>query len=527
VKSKKLGVALSLLLLIVFAAMASLLLLEEGATNDDRRRRSGVKAPMTKQRAPVKRAKRRVDLTGLEALPEAPPMPGQRPPAQREVIEREADGAAPDEVRLLVIEGLDQPVFGALITPRTQGRRLPPKRTDRAGRARINGLEDGDELIAEVSHPRFDTPRVFGPIPAGEFVKLRFPDNPRGSIIGALRDSGGRPIADATLKLDDGRGLEFDVSPAMLAVDPVSGRFEFELAPGRYAVIVKAPGFSETDRSFVGVEAGRESELQVTFLARAKVSGRVDANIPKGGKLLFELVLETGGLKNPFTRSWSVTVGDEGNGNFRLLDLDPGRYRLRASVAGRPERKSDWASFALGAGQEHSLNLSPRPIELSLEGHVVNTQNKLIGDVEVRCFTIVTKTDERGYFALYGLPTGYQVLELKKPGYGDKQQAVHVDPRHRTRPRIVLKQYGAVSGRVVKNGAGAASARVLLVQTRPQQGQVRQGQADAEGRYTFDNVSPGSYYIKGGAGKAFDEEGQPHFDVTPGHETKVPDCPAE
>lgn len=519
----KLTKALMILLPAVgLATVAGLTLLEEQEpeiTVPERRERRPKPGPEAPSPYKIKEGSARPRIPRPAPAPAEKPPPGPAPKVEASDF---------DGVELTVLGADGQPLRGAQILARTNGRRLGLKRTPETGVVLFDGLRAGEGFIAEVAHFRYSTPRLIGPVENKTRVTLRFPPEQAGEVFGGLRTAEGAPVPGAKLHVDTlgDRGYELDDADLNIAPD---GGFRFELAPGSYIIYATAKGFSESTRSRIRVEPAKEHAVYLALQPQGRVFGRVIGNFSNDAKLLFEMIRMSGSEKNPLIQNLVLPIDSDSSGTFALEELDPGRYRLRARVDGRPQEGSAWQQFVLPSGGAKELELELKPLKLTVEGFVIGEDNQPVAGATVRCTTVEAVADEQGRFALYGIPEGFWKFTVATEGYAPFEENIVTDERNSRIIKVQLKQFGRIEGRVVgPSGAAAARSRVVLCWKKSDGSiQVIPGITDAEGRYRFDERLSGEYYVKAGSGDPFNESGAPHFKLEAGKGVTVPDLVAE
>jgi len=439
-------------------------------------------------------------------------------------VSEEAASSA-DELLIEVVDAHGLPIGGASVIPRTQARKLPAGRTDISGLYRITELAKGDEIVAQVFHPRFSTPRVIGPVKAGRRVRLRFPGEEAGRLGGTILTGGGAPALGAILHVETPRGIAHELAGPFIKLD-AQGRFDVSLAPGRYALWADAPGFAASDRRFVniGLGASGAAQAELVLFAQASFGGRIDEILDLGSEVVAEMIISSGSEENPFNRSLRRVVISQAGNTFEVPGLAPGRYKVRITLANKNNLGSPWQSFELSPGGRHDFVASLHQLKLSVKGSIEAADGGPVRGADVSCETVYSKSDEHGNFALYGLPEGFSMIKFTKPGFAEHSRNIAISKKAKSL-KVFLAQYGSVEGRVV-DSTGQPAAQLKIVLVYKEQGdevQLLPGHTDAEGRYHYDQVIPGSYYIKTGKGDPFDAKGAPSFNVRPGQLTQVPD----
>jgi 5-hydroxyisourate hydrolase-like protein (transthyretin family) len=198
-----------------------------------------------------------------------------------------------------------------------------------------------------------------------------------------------KPVAGATVELT-GVAAENTDPDIYRAQSDAAGRFKFErVIPGRYRAAAIAQGFLRMgDRAArVNVQSGAQ-DVTLAITPRCVISGRVTD--PDGDPLPFVSVeaVHYGyqGGKKALINAAGVTTNDRGE--YRLFDLPPGRYYLRAIARSGPALGHAPVYFpaasaisdatlleASPTGEVRSIDLVLRPGQVhSITGRVVDGQ---------------------------------------------------------------------------------------------------------------------------------------------------------
>lgn len=470
--------------------------------------------------------KKKIDLKGPKQQNDPDPVENTPEPKPVMDVSNEVKVAAlkdaNGQVLLEVVDHLDNPLGNAYVKARSSTRGILGKfRTDKKGKITFKDLQTDEKFSAEVWHPRFDGARFVGPLDINSKIKLIFPPSDTGTVEARFMTQDQQPLTKGQLFVMDYQGRSYDYDVQGLNIDG-SGRMLVDLAPGRWALYGKSPGYSETDKMFVTVKASRTQKAYLKFLSLGKISGVVIGDGGGGLDFVFEIVHQTGRKKNPFTSTKRINQPASFDGSFTLKDMDPGRYKVRASFQQKPEYASKWSEFELKPGGSMEIRLEMAKQMMSVSGSVVDYSGNRIAGVKVRCQTVECLTDEKGDFQLYGLPKGFQIVRFEKEGYSRGSREVVVVETHTQRMLQRLSQYGVVIGRVVGAGNEAlGGVRVLLTNKNPSRdGEIVTARTNDQGWYRFDKVEAGPYSIMAGSS---DEKNSPRVNVKAGKTVRVPD----
>ncbi len=194
--------------------------------------------------------------TETEALRETPPDAIARP----EVTTTEVAGAETTSVRGRIVEDGAAPIEGALITL-TAGGTTQTATSDANGLFAFESAALGPARLSVVADG-YESVELDSVLEAGSNSEASIPlmrSQPAGVIRGRVLSFDGRPIA-ATLEVLVGG----DTTPVARAQAGADGAFEVEVAPGRYQVVLSAPGH-EPQRRRIQVELGSVVDLSVNL----------------------------------------------------------------------------------------------------------------------------------------------------------------------------------------------------------------------------------------------------------------------
>jgi hypothetical protein len=158
-----------------------------------------------------------------------------------------------------------------------------------------------------------------------------------------------------------------------LQVGP-DGRFELELEPGEFTLVIRADGYATAEERITLGEGGR-SDLVVTLLSGLRITGRIlDANGRGLGNLRVMAVEDSPDLSSqPLLMGFATTVPD---GSFSLDDLARARYNILAGSA------AGFAFLPSVPSGTKDLELALRPGG-KVEVLVVDAEGKPVGNAIV------------------------------------------------------------------------------------------------------------------------------------------------
>lgn len=477
--------------------------------------------------------------TSATAAPEAPrDGAGHRPsgagaaprdegPAADAPAPRAAD-EGPSSLRIRCVDPEGHALAGVRIEARrASGAPLEPQITNVSGEVRLSGLPRGEAIRGRAYHAWVHGGVAFGPARVGEEVAVvQLTPAELGRLSGRIVDDRGLPVSEVVLNLVDpeqGEGTAvLDAVALGLAPD---GSFLTQLAAGRYAVSAGGPGLTESDRTYVTVEADREAgPIELVVSRAATISGRLELppELAAVRPLAVDLVMEvtSGTEENPYTRVDRRPLELDASLGFFVGDCAPGAYRIRLEL---PEaganRIGPWVPFSLAPGEQKAgLLLALAELPVAIQGRVLDDQGTPVAGAVVVVNARRVQSDAEGRYALRGLDLGETAITATKPGHARAYQPISYDGARRD-VDLVLPRCGGIRGAVEgADGRPAPGVPVLAISRGDDDTyQPHEVRADRDGGYLFEELPPGIYYLKAGAGAdPFDVTGAPSVQVLPG-----------
>lgn len=364
----------------------------------------------------------------------------------------------------------------------------------------------GGSGYAPITVPGLAVPEGGGSTDLGTVVLVR-----GVALEGYVTDPKGRPVEGARISVEESganpmmsRPRPPEESPVLTAAD---GFFRI---PDRRAgelldVEVRRAGYAKG--SAPGVQVPSEEPVRVVLQPSSAVEGRaVDADgKPVAGARILLIADAPAGMGRGFVMFSSDSVkearsGDEGS--FRIEDVPPGTYQLKAMASGR--QAADKSGLEVRSGQD----LTGVEIVLMsggiVEGRVLSSGRPVAGArIEVAEPAVVgtsrmliqsgTASDGDGYYRLDGVAPGPRTLKAQREGFSTAVRDLEVKPGENT-VDFALEAGVEVTGRVVDDaGTPVPGARVALSEgwnwnlpstvTRP------------DGSFTLSGVPDGTYRI--------------------------------
>lgn len=174
-----------------------------------------------------------------------------------------------------------------------------------------------------------------------------------GELHGVVRDSNGKPVADASIFLRDGEGRLLELFS--FQATSASGAFEYDgLAPGEYTITARAEGLASSIDTAVRIQSGEVTETTVAVgagtMLLVSLTDKSGADIRSRVSVLDEHGHEVNGMLSISALMARVSSGVDGKVQ-RIGPLPPGAYQVRAiaedgrsasrraRLGGKPEKK--------------------------------------------------------------------------------------------------------------------------------------------------------------------------------------------
>ncbi len=414
------------------------------------------------------------DLTGLEIRLE--------PGAAAEGVVTTADG---------------RPVIGARVgTVESEGNRMlrlmrDSVTTDGDGRYRLEGLATGPVSI-EAQHDDYARTVRDTELKAGT-NRLDLAFSGGQSVSGRVLDAGGASLAGAFVELHP-PGQRWGGPEATTGPD---GSFSIEnVQDGSYELGATREGFAASSGEVkVEVKGAPVTGLVVTLRSGGAIAGTIQGLDPKEYAGVNVIAGSDAGYG-----SGSVDF----QGNYRIADLAPGRYTVRAMtrdfsrsasgdtevVAGVPEARLD-IDFAQG------ISLSGRALlgEVPVAGGIVWARGKTVSSFGQ------ARTDAEGKFTIEGLEAAaYEVtLNVFEKGLSYSETVDLTATRDVTLRVPTMRVAGAVTDALDRSPVAGVSVTLASEEEAQQVAGMRFGGygslSSEAGRFAISNVAPGTYRL--------------------------------
>lgn len=429
------------------------------------------------------------------------------------------DGRAPVRLVLLrsrsafgrVVDRQDRPLPEVEVKlspggPAAGGGEAVTARTDGEGKfmvAEIPALELDLEARKEGFGPRtvrgVEVPPGRGPVDLGTLVLT-----PGAVVAGAVRDRGGRPVAGASVWLEEDRGGAPPGLRRVLRGEPAAttgedGRFRVaDLEPGRRIhLAARKEGF--VPAMVRGVEAPTREPVSLVLDPASRVSGLV---VTGEGQPVAGAQVELAGAEPPpgvagvprRSSDDSRSAVTEADGRFTLDEVAPGAFEVRATAEGYQPAKPVALEVVSGKPVEGvRLVLAPGA---TLEGLITDRGGHPVPGTRVTAGPSAAMADADGRYRATGIPPGPRTVEVRHPAYNRLSRRLEIEPGTQQQD-FVLDGGRSVAGRVVDEaGEAVAEARLQLQLREARDLRDYTVLAGAKGRFRFSAVADGVYELR-------------------------------
>lgn len=383
----------------------------------------------------------------------------------------------------------------------------PPSQvqSDLQGRFVVTDLLPDQPVIVSVSKEGYGSEVVSGLRPPTEepvVVVLR----PAARLRGRVADSKGNPIRDAmVVAQSDPQAMTAPGSTRshqpMWARTGDDGRFLIEdVEPGLLRVSADAQGYQQQVRSGVEVAPGQDLELDFVVEAGALVVGTVTTADGEPVTEAFVHIIqqhESGAFLSPGASGQTDVEGRfrvEGVpvGPASITVLQASRQRLEKSVEIRPG--TTVVDLVLERGFEVSGQVVD-PDGNPAGGASMSIQKALRPGVTQGVFRgvqVLSRAD--GTFTFTGIVAGRHTVTAEQEGFAPARSEPLEVAGDVTGLLLELRRGATLRGRVLGLELDELGSLALIAFN--QQGGMRRGRVDFEAEYTFENLSPGPWYVQ-------------------------------
>jgi protocatechuate 3,4-dioxygenase beta subunit len=373
--------------------------------------------------------------------------------------------------------------------------------TDDQGRFRLAGVAAGLHTVSARARG-YDTARRNSVRTGGRLDLYLFPGS---GVVGTVRDAQGQPVAKAIVRADGSAlPMRFSGGGTPVATD-AEGRFELTgLRPGRYRLVVRATDFAVATVDGITVEEGADAEMDVVLHRGAPLTGRLLGPNEKPAAGRVSVHEPEGPAPIGLEDMLSAEAGEDGR--FRVERVAPGSWVVAVIAPGFAVQR---LSADVGtAGTPVDLGDVVLETGLTIRGRVRDRAGSPIADALINGMfrrpgfgggnMPSARSEADGTFVLAGLSPGTYRLQVRAQGYGDSAKSAEpggepVD--------FVLDAAGAVTGLVMDEAGRPVDsfrvmARPVVEETGLRFPPKQDLFADPEGRFTLDNVAPGTYVLQ-------------------------------
>lgn len=364
----------------------------------------------------------------------------------------------------------------------------------------LGGLDPGEAVTLRFDRDGFETGVVRNARAGEEPITVRL-DGTR-TLVGRVLSPRSETIPDALVMVEDSVATKLPGGQMVDAGKPTSlfdhtdedGTFRIEGVPGGSVRLhARARGWQEWSGSLdpwgEDGDGSVEIVLQPAAVVRGTVLGEDGQSVVGADVREWAPELPAGVISY---RSPLATT--DGDGEYRIDDLPPGRARLEARhpAAGRAVREIDarpgenLLDFQLEGGQRVSGRV------VGPDGIPVGGARVILGSRRPSWSPPVARTDGAGAFSFEGVAAGQYRVQAEKRGVGRAAEGIAFEVRDRPVEglEVTLAPQGTVSGRIT--GLSLED----LARVRIHAGSLLDvGRVDHEGRYEIPGLVAGEWTV--------------------------------
>lgn len=311
--------------------------------------------------------------------------------------------------------------------------------------------------------------------------------------------------------LIDGESEHYDITvyvpgTSFIARTAADGSFSmFNVPQGTYRLrYALASHVSVMSDEFIMTSGGSETEHPITTVPTVTLisdSGSVE------GVATLDGAVDNSGIiikleKDDLSYSYTATTSE--NGSFTINGVRPGSYRLLASYAGYPTQTSNYFTVSVATTTTIPESLVLFENVGGISGSAGLADNEMVkAGIMIICRNLDTDiaystvTNEEGVFQRV-LPSGNYGITASYPGYSSQTAEVEVLMGGSSTVTLaaLVSADGAVSGRIVLDGALDSSGAVVTVTCASDSSITRNAVTDINGVFRIYGLSKaGQYYI--------------------------------
>ncbi len=367
--------------------------------------------------------------------------------------------------------------------------------TDAKGRFRLAGLGPGLQSLTATARG-YARARRQNVRPGSRPELFLFPG---ASISGAVAGPEGKALPGALVSVS--RSLRWGTPPAEKT--DALGRFEIlGLDPGSYDVTAVMKGLAPGIVRGVSVRGTDDERVILSLDPPTSVVGRVlrDPRHPVAARVF---VQEIGGEPTPVALTEWLRADAGPDGRFRVDAVPPGSHVLGVVPRGFAPRRVDLEV----PSHRPLVDLGDILVErgLSISGRVQTPSGEGVPSAELHAWSFRGRNRSRaisepdGSYVLAGVDPGVYEVGVTARGFAPGHAMIDAGTRHAD---ITLDVAGSITGDVVDQAARAVqsftvTARRLDASTqRRQEEPVYQEFSSSDGRFTLEDVPPGSWILQ-------------------------------
>lgn len=374
--------------------------------------------------------------------------------------------------------------------------------TDEQGMFRLSGLRANRQSILitvqKASYASFT--RREASLQIGEFREVPFGLVQGVQIIGKVVDEAGAALANASVYLEDA-GIQ-----ALLSRSTTNEKGEFSLSEvspfGVYSIVASMEGYQSNKVSNLKSPFG---EVTVPLARFGIVAGVVNTS---DGTAVPKFTVKTFREANLGHREFEhEKTFIDSNGIFEVDKIAPGEMTVMITAEGFAPERIEKIKVTAGAKVE-GLQITLKRGG-SVFGNIVNEEGQPLGGARIYLSDQATtgaviglvgrprESDERGRFALTGVPGGPASILIRKEGWADSVVFFQAETEQSTNlGQLKMQRGGAVEG--VCLGPSGETLRGFVIEVTPAlRLDARRIQADNSGRFRIDSLPEGPVTLTG------------------------------
>jgi protocatechuate 3,4-dioxygenase beta subunit len=353
-----------------------------------------------------------------------------------------------------------------------------------------------DLAVTHTGYGPASAPGVAVPTPSPLRIVLR----PTARVSGRVTAPDGKPVAGATLTLDEerrgfagARGFSFQPTRKEGTADDLGGFSFADVSPGPFVLSAEAPHRQPAELRGLEAKAGEElKRVEIVLAAGATVEGRVLS--PEGRPIADAEVSVAEASRGRSISFSTLRARADADGHYRIEGMSLGPHTLQAQAEGYRRAVRDVEAKEETRGVDFQLD---RGLEVS--GRVIDGAGSPVAGADVDLWgsgrdSRSTDTAADGAFRIGGLVDGHYTLHASRrgedSGSGETEVTVAGAPVSGVELRLAAAE-GAVAGRLT----GLDLSQLSRVRVWVDSG-FHLGSVDAEGNYRVVHLQPGTQTVR-------------------------------